>query len=212
MLHLGVQELVVAESRSAAGVTTREVVVQSDTILLTLWCSSIAVGSNLTVKAYSFTDDARLRKVELFSFPVLSAATTFLLQERAAITTARVLIEVTYTGAVEYEIYARAIGAGLSETKILGSTSLRMSQKDVGSGAPVVLLAASLQDRAGILVKNWSDTGTVYLGGTTGEATTAAGYPLAPKDALAVDLAAGQAVYAIASTGTVDVRIVEAGG
>lgn len=211
MLNLGDQQLVVSESTTAAGVTRREVVLQSDTILLTLWVNSITSGT-LTVKCYSFIGDDFSRKVELFSFPVISAATTILLQDRAPVTTQKVVVEATYTGAVDYEIHARAIQAGLVDTRIVGASTLRMSQATIASGSPTLLIAASLTDRGGVVIKNWSSSGNVYIGATSGEASVASGWPLGPKDALAVDLAAGVSIYAIAETTNIDVRISEAGG
>lgn len=204
----GSQVRLISETVSAAGVTERECSVQSDTVLVTLWAE--AMTGTLDVTVYSFTDDEYQRKVALFTFPSLSSPTSFLLQKRASVTTSRVLVVVTYTGSCNYEIYLRAVQAGLVETRIVGASSLRMSQKDI-TPAVDTILAASLTDRAGIVIKNFSAAGTIFLGGTAPEATTANGYPLGPKDALAIDLAAGQTLYAAADAGTVDVRISESG-
>lgn len=195
------------ESPTAAGSTEVAFSVESDTVLLTLYAGSVA--GDLSVSVWTFTDTGK--EALLFNFPVVSAPTTNLILKRAAITLQRVLIRATYTDACDFEIYARAIQSGLVDTRIVGAANLRMSQVDITSGAAQLLLAASLTDRAGIVVKNWSGAGTVYLGATAAEATVAAGYPLGAKDALAVDLASGQAVWAVADAGTVDVRISEAG-
>lgn len=122
----------------------------------------------------------------------------------------RFRVEVTYTGIVDYEIYIRAIeGAGESSSRILGANSWQVSKASATTSAGV-LIAAALTDRSGVLIKNWSTTGTVYIAETLAKATTDA-YPLGPKDAIAMDIAAGSEVYAIADS-TVDVRIVESGG
>lgn len=204
----GSQIRIISESTNAAGVTQNECSVQSDTVLVTLWAESLT--GTLTVTVYGFTDDDYQRKVALFTFPVINAATTFLLQKRASVTTSRVLVEATYTGACNYEIYLRAVQAGLVDTRIVGANSLRMTQKDIGTSVDT-LLAASLTDRAGIVIKAWSGSGNLYLGATAGEATIGNGYPLGPKDALAIDLSAGQALYAVSDSGTIDVRISESG-
>lgn len=204
----GSQIRLISETTSAAGVTEKECSVQSDTVLVTLWAE--ALTGSLDVTVYSFTDDEHSRKVALFSFPSLSSPTTFLLQKRASVTTSRVLVVVTYSGAANYEIYLRAVQAGLVDTRIVGANSLRMSQKDI-TPAVDTILAASLTDRAGIVIKNWSGAATVFLGGSAAQATTSNGYPLGPKDALAIDLAAGQALYAASDAGTADIRISESG-
>lgn len=207
-IEAGSQVRLISESTSAAGVTQKECSVQSDTVLVTLWAESIT--GSLTVTVYAFTDEDYQRKVALFTFPSLTAPTSFLLQKRASVTTAKVLVEATYTGACNYEIFLRAVQAGLVETRIVGASSLRMSQKDITTSVDT-LLSASLTDRAGIVIKNWSAAGNLFIGGLTGEADISVGYPLGPKDALAIDLAAGQALYAVAESGTIDVRISESG-
>ena len=51
---------------------------------------------------------------------------------------------------------------------------------------------------------------TVYLGASG--VTTADGYPLAAGEHIAVDLERGESVYGIVASGTVEVRVLEAGG
>jgi hypothetical protein len=74
-----------------------------------------------------------------------------------------------------------------------------------------ILIPAALTDRTGIVIKNWSQTQTIYLGASPGEASIAAGYPLAPKDGLALDIAAGVTIYAVADIAGADIRIAESG-
>lgn len=210
LLHPGVQQQLINEAPTAAGTTSKEISVQSDTILVTLWVQSVT--SDLTVTVWSFTDDARTRKEVSIVFPTVSAPTTRLLLRRAAITTARTFVEAVYSGSCEYEIHVRAIEAGLVETRVTGAANLRMSQVDVPSGVPTVLIPASLTDRAGLVIRNWSATGNVYIGATSGQASISAGYPLSPKESLGLDVQAGVAIYAVAETSTVDIRISEAGG
>lgn len=205
-LHPGRQERIIHETVTAAGVTEAAFSVESDTVLVTLFVSS--VGGDLDVEVLTFTDTGR--EAELFSFPLISAPTTNLILKRAAVTMQRVMIRVTYTGAATYEVYARAIMAGLVDTRILGAANLRMSTAVIVAGPGQLLIPASLSDRSGIVIKNWSVVGNLYLGASPAEATIANGYPLGPKDALAVDLATGQALYAT-SDAPIDVRISEAG-
>lgn len=179
----------------------------SDTVLVTLWATSVA--ATLTVEVYAFTDTGK--DVLLFSFPVLNAGTTDLLLKRASIATQRVYIKATYAGACDYEVYVRAISGGISDARILGAGSLRVSQADIPPVA-TLLIPAALTDRAGIVIKNWSTSGNLYLAESLAKAIAMGGWPLAPRDIIAMDVDAGVSIYAISDAGTLDIRIIEAGG
>lgn len=207
LLHHGTQVQSINETTAAAGTTSKEHSLLSDTALVTLWCQ--AVSGTLTLTIYNLTDTGK--EVSAITFPVVSAPTTTLLIRRAAITTQRIRVEATYTGAATYEVYVRAVNAGLVDTRIVGATSLRMSSHTV-TGSVGVLIPSSLTDRSGLVIKNWSTTSTIYLGAQTGEATPTDGFPLAPKDGLALDIAAGVTIYAVSDGGSADIRIAESGG
>jgi len=117
----------------------------------------------------------------------------------------------TYTGEVEYEVYVRAIDtADGSSVSIAGASSFTATQVTVGT-TPQVLIPASLTERIGLVLKNWGGAGNLYVAQSLVAATPATGFGLGPKDALAMDLAAGVALYASTDSGTVDVRIAQAG-
>lgn len=210
VLEGGVEKRAMLINESAAGSKAVDAIIQSDTILATLWVSS--VGASLTVTVYGVSDEDHLRKVPLFTFPTISAPTTNLVLKRAAVSTARIFIEAVYTGAADFEVRVRAVNGGISDTKIIGAASLTMSQKNINSGAPQILIPSALTDRAGLLVKNWNSSGNIFIGATAAEATLANGYPLAPKDAVSMDVQAGVTIYAVADVPAVDTRIVEVGG
>lgn len=124
----------------------------------------------------------------------------------------RFRVEATYSGTCKYEIYVRAIsGVGESSTRLLGNATWKATQVDV-DGTPGILIPASLADRNGLVIKNWSNSGTVYLGESLAGADPSIGYPLAPKDALAMDISAGTVIYIVSDGGDVDIRILESGG
>jgi hypothetical protein len=209
LIHPGSQERLIAESPASAGSTSREGSIQSDSLLVTLWVDSVTSGS-LTVTVYTLTDTGK--EVGVISFPAVAAPTTQLLLRKSAISLQRFRVVASYTGGCSYEVYVRAIeGSGEASARILGSTNWRVSQETVGT-TPVVLIAAALTDRQGVLVKNWSATANLFIGEDISKADSAVGYPLAPKDALALDIAAGAAVYGVSDVPGADVRIVEAGG
>lgn len=212
-LQPGAQSRIFVQSPSAAGVQTATVTTEADTILISLYAASVT--GTLDVKVYNIVGPAQTggqpRRSLAFAFPTLSATTTDLLLRRAAVTTEQVEIEVTYDSACSFELWARAVYGGTTDARILGAASLRVSQVTVGT-TPVILIPASLTDRSGIVIKNWSTSADLYVGESAAKADISVGYPLAARDGLAVDLAAGQAVWGVASTGTVDVRLGESGG
>lgn len=208
LLVAGVQDRYISETTTGAGTTPSEGSVLTDSLLATLWVDSVTSGT-LSVSVYTLTDTGK--EVLLFSFPTISAPTTNLLLKKSGVTMQRFRIVATYTGVCQYEVYIRAMeGAGESNSKILGNDNWRVSQEDVTT-TPGVLIASSLTDRNGVLVKNWSGSSTVFIGESLAKADASVGYPLAPKDAIAMDIAAGAEVYAVADVGTADIRIVESG-
>ena len=187
--------------------TTSDVSLESDTVLVTVHVGSVVGELEVSVHplAGNQVGDA------LIVFPKLTGPTASFLMRRAAICPSQIRVVASYTGACTYEVYCRAIQAGLFDARILGSPDWRVSPAEVTT-TPALLIPASLNDRAGILVKNWSATRNVYLSHTLAGATSAAGYPLAPRDAISMDLSAGSEIYAVAEGGTAELRIVEAGG
>lgn len=209
LINVGTQERMLLESPTEAGSKSVEGSIRSDSLVATLWVDSVTAGT-LSITFYTLTDTGK--ETELFHFPDVTAGTTNLLLKKSGISLQRFRIQANYSGACTYEVYVRAVeGAGESSTRILGSSDWRVSQLNI-STTPVILIAASLEDRNGVLVKNWDNTGTLYIGESLAKADPTVGYPLAPKDALALDIAAGAAVYAVGTQAVVDVRVAEAGG
>lgn len=212
-LQPGAQARIFVMSPTAAGTQTAVVTTEADTILISLFAASVT--GTLDVSVYNIVGPAQTggqtRRSLAFAFPQLTATTTDLLLRRASVTTEQVEIEVTYSGACEFELWARAVYGGATDARILGAASLRVSQVTVGV-LPTILIPASLTDRSGIVIKNWSAATDLYVGESAAKADVSVGYPLAARDGLAVDLAAGQAIWGVAATGTVDVRLGESGG
>lgn len=208
LLVEGKQEQLIAETTTGAGSTVREGSIDTDSLLATVWINSITSGT-LAISVYTLTDIGKEKL--LFSFPTLSAGSTELLLRKSGVSLQRYKVVATYTNTCSYEVYIRAVaGAGESSTRILGSTNLRVSQKNITTSAEQ-LLPASLTDRQGLLVKHWGGTGNLYLAESLVKATSGTGYPLAPRDAIAMDIAAGATIYAVSDSGSIDVRIAESG-
>ena len=120
-------------------------------------------------------------------------------------------MEATYTGVCEYEVYVRAIeGAGESNVRILGSAELETSQSTVTTTA-AVLIPAALEDRNGISILNYSGTGTLFLSEDISKLPGQA-WPVPPGGGWSLDIASGVTIYAVSSSGSLDVRIAQSGG
>lgn len=225
LITKGVQDRVIAEVTTGAGQTSREGSVNSPAILASLYVNSVSSGT-LTVSVYTMTDVGK--EVLLFVFPVISAPTVNLLLRRSGDTLQRFRVVADYTGICDYEVYIRATeSGGTQDVNILGQpidvnvvndidvtivppSQWQTSQETVTTTA-ALLIPAAIADRKGILIKNWSVGTDVFLGESLAAANTVSGYPLSARDAVALDISAGSAVYAVAASGTADIRIVQAG-
>lgn len=208
ILKTGLQELIIKSSFTGSGIITRDLSVQSDAVLFLLWVNS-TVG-DITVEVYGILDENN-KEVLLTSFPKVNQPSTEILQKRTGTVPTRLRIKVIHTGSCNFELAARAVSTGSSDTKILGGATLKVSQKTINN-VHSLLVPASLIDRAAIAIKNWSSSGTIYIGESVAKANQNNGWPIGPKDALGLDIQAGVELYAIAVDGPCDIRIIESGG
>lgn len=209
LIHEGTQERLLAETTTGPGSKSKEGSVASDTLLLSLWVDSITSGS-LTVKAYTLTDEGK--QVEIISFPVLTTGTVDLLLKKSAISLQRFKVVATYTGECSYEVYVRAISAGETTARILGSANWSVSQTTVGTTTQL-LIPAALADRRGLIIRNNSGANQIiYLGESPSTATIANGFPVVAGESFAVDLESGAAIYVVSDIAGADVRYAQAGG
>ena len=199
---------VLSEAPAAAGTSARRFAVESDTILISLYAS--AVSGDVTVKVYTQAGDDDTQDVEVISFPVISAPTTELLLRKAAVVMQYVRVEVTYTGACNYTVKAKAIQSGETSVRLLGQNQATAYATTVNTSTGL-LIPAALTDRVGIALHNTSAGTLVYLGFTNAEAISIDACELAPGEKAGLDVASGVAIYARAASGTVKVKIMEAG-
>jgi len=207
ILKTGLQEVVIRSSPVAAGVIVKDISVQSDAALFLLWVTS--TSGLISVDVYAITGDGQ--EALVLSFPQVTAATTELMQKRTGTVSTRLRVRVTHAGACNFELSARAVSTGSSDTRILGGAALKMSKKTV-TGTPSLLVPASLVDRDALAIKNWSSSGVLYVAETIAKANANDGWPIGPKDALGLDIQAGVELYAVAVDGPCDIRIIESGG
>lgn len=207
-LETGKTILVMGESPSGAGSLSRIFTLDSDTFQTSLFVSSIS--GSLTVTLSTITGEGKEKEVITYS-GVTSPSVELDLKKAA---TAMGIIKATavFTGACSFELRAKGLSSGETSAKIQSANVARATKIIVPTPGKI-LLNAALSDRKGVIIRNWSSTTTVYLGFTLAEANPNNGYPLKPQEALAIDIGAGAELYGdIQTAGTVDVRIIEAGG
>jgi hypothetical protein len=193
----------------AAGETrTVNFTLDCDSVLIALYVDALASGTmDLTV--YTQTEDGH--ETAIISFPTVTGPTAELLMRKAAVAMSVIKVVCVTTGAATVDIRAKGLTAGETSVKILGSADWSVSTASITTVASQVV-PSGLSDRNGLVIKNFNSTGILYVAETSGKATSAAGYPIGPGESLAFDLVAGQEIWGVASSGTIDVRLAEAGG
>jgi hypothetical protein len=195
----------IKEAPASAGSTSKLVSIASEGALISLFVNSIMGSLNISV--YTLTEDGKRQK--LFDFPQINTSTPELVIKTVSPTLQLIELECTYNGPCDYEVHVRGISSGQVSTKIIAPGTL--SSKRVLHGTiPAVLIPATTENRSSVLIKNLSN-GTLYIGGSLAEANTATGFPVAPGESIVIDIAGGQAVYAIGTSVGMDIRYMEAG-
>lgn len=204
----------IMETTTGSDTTTVNFSVDADTLLVTLNVISISPGTSLNVKMYGRAGQAGSNEKLILSFPTQTTATTELLVQKSAISLSNARIEATYDGVVQYEVWVRGVSGSVGDQTIKivpgGADSLRASQITIGTTASL-LVPPTPFDRAGIIIRNWNQTTSVLYIKEDSTSVTSIGYPLAPLEALAMDVDSNVSVYGQADTGTIDVRILEGG-
>lgn len=197
-------------SPTAAGSDSKVIALKSESVLISLIV--LNVSGTLDVRVFTLSGEVDSgQETEIIAFPTVSAPTTGMLLRKAASTLQKVRVQVTYSGACEFEIRARGVSSSSSSVLIQGAGNLRTSQKNISSAES--LLPLSLQDRQGIIINN-NNTASgeiLYIAETLIKATSGLGFPVYPGGNISVDVSAGAEIFACAGSGTIDVRIAEAG-
>jgi len=207
VLQPGKTLLVMGEAVLAAGSQTRIFTLDSDTFQTSLFVSSITGQLDITI--YTLTQEGREK--EVITYSNVTATTNELLLKKAATAMGVVKVVAVYTGACSFELRAKGLSSGETSAKIQSANVARASQITIYTNS-AILLPAALSDRKGVIVKNNSNNGTLYIGFSQTQAASSIGYPLGKGEALSLDIGAGATLWAVASSGLIDVRIIEAGG
>ena len=191
---------------TGSGTVSFQAACQTDTIILSTFIASI-VGT-VKIDVYTFSQTGELKIIDV---PLLSAVTPNLILKQASATLSNIRVDITHTGDCDIDIAMKGMtGGATSSIIIVGPTSGSASSATVTAVAGV-LIPASTVDRKGLIFKNWTPSSTLYVGFTLPTTTTADGWPMVYGESLALDIEAGQAIYAVSGSGSIDVRILEVG-
>jgi len=191
---------------TGSGTVSYSAVCQTDTILTSVYVT--AITGTLKVKVFTFSQEGEL---EITDFALISAITPDLVIKQASATLSNIRVEVTYTGDCEVDIAMKGISGGSTGSmQIIGPTSGSTSTVTI-TNTPGILIAASPNDRKGLIFKNWTASSTLYVGFTLLTATSTDGWPMVYGESLAVDVEAGQVIYGVSASGSIDVRVLEVG-
>jgi hypothetical protein len=209
-INPGRAEQVVRETTTGPGTTVRDGSILADSLLISVWIPSVTSG-NLTVTVYNLTDFGD--EVELMTFPTISGPTTDIYLRKLKLSSSNYRVRAVYTGTCTYEIQAKAItGSGETTVTLTGNTSWVVGQATIGSTVQL-LIPAALNERKGIIIKNYSTGGqVVFVGESTTSATPAKGWPIPPNESFAVDLTSGAEIYIVSTATGADIRYAQAGG
>jgi hypothetical protein len=192
---------------SGSGTELINFITHCDTFLLSVFVRSTSGDIDIAADVLHATGESD----NVVTFPTLSAATTELVLKKAAVALGNAQLQIAYTGECDLRIVAKGLSVGDLSAQLVGAASLRATKVSPAVGTtPQLLVAAALDDRAGILIKNYDSNRSVFLA-ETGPKTLTDGYPLDPKESLGIDVAAGEEVWIVGEKIGMDVRILEGG-
>jgi hypothetical protein len=168
-----------------------------------------ALSGTIKIDVYTVSQDGALKIID---FPLLSITSTELLLKQASATLSNLRVVIQYTGDCDFDFVIKGTSGGTtSNTVVLGAANAT-SYKVTATTAAAALIPTALSDRRGLIIKNWTVGSTLYVGYSIAEANSATGWPMTYSETLSIDLEAGQTIYGVAASGTIDVRVQEAGG
>lgn len=205
VLQQGRTLTVISETVYGVGTTKKTFASISDGAIISLYVSSIT--GSLSVKVLTETEEGK--SYELFTFPTVTAPTNGLTLKTAAPTMGNIRVEAVYSGDVVYEIHARGVASGEVSAKVVSPSSANTGRVLV-STVPTLIVAASNANRSAILLRNTDENGTLYIGFSEAQASSAVGFPVFPGENFMLNISGGQALYGVGTVSPMDIRYVEA--
>jgi hypothetical protein len=190
---------------TGSGTVEHTAVAQSDTVLASIFVRSLS--GTVKVDVYTFAQEG---DVKIIDFPLINAPTANLVMKQAAGTLSNIRVIIQHSDDCDIIVSLKGSSSGTSSTVLLSPTQATAYSVPITTTASVII-PASTQDRQGLILMNYGSGPILHIGFTAIEAAVASGWPLPMGASIAIDLGAGQAIWGIASAGTIDVRIMESG-
>lgn len=212
------QCVVLTECPTSASTIDKSLAVESSGVLLSLFVQELT--GTLDVNVYTFTRAGEEKLID--TFPQITAPTTELLLRKQVEVHDHIRVEVITTGPAKYDIRAKGVEASLASVSIVGADAAD-NYGILMDTTPRLLIPVSLDGQSNISVVNANAAGgaTLYVGfkssitatnaATIGVSDPNAATPVPPGGSIGLSVTAGLSVYGVASSGTVDVRIIQLG-
>lgn len=187
------------------GVKQYSAITQADTILVSVFIRSIT--TSVKVDVYTVSQDGSKK---IINFPLLTAPTAELVIEQAAATLSNLRLDIDYVGDCDFDVVFRGVTGGTTSNSIAFGAASATAYNVVATSTPAILIPAAITDRQGLILKNYGSGATLFIGFTLSEASASVGWPMAQGETIAIDLQAGQVIYAVSSGANINVRVMEA--
>lgn len=188
-----------------SGVVSVTTISQATTVVASLFVRS--VSGTVKVEVFTYTAEG---EVKIIDFPLINAPTTQLLLKQAAATMSNIRVVITHSDDCDIAMALKGSNGGATSVLVIGPATARAYSASATT-TTAVLVPSTLTDRQGLTLMNNGAGPILYVGFSSSQASTSEGWPIPQGGTLAMDLASGEEIYATASAGTIDVRIMESG-
>lgn len=190
---------------TGSGTKQYSAITQADTILVSIYVRSIT--TSIKVDVYTVSQDGSKK---IINFPLLTSPTSELVIEQAAATLSNLRLDIDYVGDCDLDVVFRGVTGGTTSNSISFGAASATAYSITATNTPAVLIPSTITDRQGLILKNYGSGATLFIGFSISEASASSGWPLSQGETIAIDLQAGQAIYAVSSGANINVRVMEA--
>jgi hypothetical protein len=210
LIKEGMTSNVITVANHTANTWTIERRVSSDALLVSI--GVLANSGDIDIALYTFGADG-YGEYKVLEFPTISNSNTGLTIKKASVVLGNVKLVITTSGIASFSVDLKGLSSGELNAKIQGAETLTITRTVVDT-IPRLLLPSSMLDRSGMIIKNNSMIGTVYVGTseaavTTGKETST--WLVDARDILALDIKGGVAIWCVGSQNGLNLSVIEGG-
>ncbi len=206
--QIGDLHIVASECPTEATVYDECFHVATSGLLLSLFVQETT--GTVDVDIYTLTKKGHQKLID--SFPQITGPTTEILLRKQVEVHDQIRVVITTSDAAKFDIRAKGVEASLASVQVQGADAWQVTNESITTRA--LLIAADLEDRNGLMIRNANFSGVEILRVAESEAKLIAGVwaSLLPGEAIQPDLRAGSEVWAESDTGgAIRVEITEIG-